>query len=289
MQYDITSKLIIEKGNREILHYFLHVDPVSIEVIENLPQELPSVRRSDFLLKVTDRDQQEQLYLIEFQTYWDVEAVKNLMIYTLLAQKKYKNLPLVPTMLLFHEHRTALGEYQDDLFSFRFRLIKMWEQNGEQILNTNSYILYPFIPIMIGDEEITLEAENRLYNSDLDRETKSDLLTSLTIFAGLRSKQLCKILMERRRDLMFESPGYDILMQAVMEKGIEKGMEKGMEQGRIEGMKEGILLSLELKFGDSAEKLANHIKTIHSLEILKKIQSKLRNSSSIQEIENILV
>jgi predicted transposase/invertase (TIGR01784 family) len=38
-------------------------------------------------------------------------------------------------------------------------------------------------------------------------------------------------LIKRRRDIMIDSPVYDLIIQ----EGIEKGIEKGIEQGREEG------------------------------------------------------
>ncbi len=93
MKYDITSKFIMEKGKKALLHYFLEIDPVSICNIELLPQESPSLMRSDFPLWIKDREGQEEILLIEFQARWEVESIWRLMDYCMRAKLNY-HLPL---------------------------------------------------------------------------------------------------------------------------------------------------------------------------------------------------
>jgi len=53
MQYDIASKVVISMGKEAILRRFLGMDPETIELVEELPQETTSLRRSDFPMHVT--------------------------------------------------------------------------------------------------------------------------------------------------------------------------------------------------------------------------------------------
>ena len=135
----------------------------------------------------------------------------------------------VPMMFLFKEHPSASGIYDDGQFVFRYHLIKIWEEKAQAILDSEDYFLYPFIPIMKQGEELTLEAEKKLYNSPLKRSDKADMLTALAIFAGLRNINLSIALLERRKDIMIESPAYDLIKEEGIEEGI-KGIEEGIEK-----------------------------------------------------------
>jgi hypothetical protein len=58
-----------------------------------------------------------------------------------------------------------------------------------------------------------LEGEKRIYASEFPMEEKADLLTALPIFAGLKDQELTRKLVQRRRDIMIESYGYEIIKQ----------------------------------------------------------------------------
>ncbi|MGI6457369.1 MAG: hypothetical protein ACOX5R_17370 [bacterium] len=89
-----------------------------------------------------------------------------------------------------------------------------------------------------------LEAEKGLYNSQFERRDKADILTALTIFAGLRDKQLATQLLERRRDIMIESVAYELIKG----EGIEEGIKKGREEGTVLKSREDVLAILEVRF-----------------------------------------
>ncbi|MDQ1326855.1 MAG: hypothetical protein QG641_135 [Candidatus Poribacteria bacterium] len=71
MQYDIASKVVISLGKEAILRRFFNMDTKTIELIEELPQETTSLRRSDYPLRVTLKDGREKIVLIEIQTDFD--------------------------------------------------------------------------------------------------------------------------------------------------------------------------------------------------------------------------
>ena len=95
---------------------------------------------------------------------------------------------------------------------------------------------------------------------------------------------------------MIESPTYDLIkeegvregLEKGIEKGIEKGVERGIEKGRLEGLKEGILLALELKFGPQANHLFESIQKTTSLDTLKAVETTLRKTADVREIEVLL-
>jgi flagellar biosynthesis/type III secretory pathway protein FliH len=121
---------------------------------------------------------------------------------------------------------------------------------------------------MDGGLDMLEDAEQQLYNDkDLSVETKADLLTAMAIFTGMRDKELAQKLIERRRDIMIESPIYDI----IKEEGMKEGMKEGVKEGSLKEGREMILTALDEKFGkllsDVSETLSN-INDIKKLEIL---------------------
>ena len=189
MQYDIAAKVIVEMGKETLLRHFLHIEPISAVLIEELPQETVSLRRSDFPLRVRDQNGEERIVLLEFQARWTIDIVWRMIEYTARFKQKYR-LPVTPAMLLFRRHSKAQDVYQDECFEFRFRLIKLWEQRAQDVLERLEWTLMPFVPVMDSSEEEILVAERTLYDSDLPRFQKADLLTALAIFGGMRDPSL---------------------------------------------------------------------------------------------------
>jgi len=248
MRYDVASKRLVEIGKEAILRWLLDIDVESAELIEEIPRETISLRRSDFPLLVRDKEGNERVVLIEFQTRWEPKLPLRLLEYLVRFKLKY-DLPVFPVVLLFKEHKGASGVYEDESIRFEFRLVKLWEIDGRELVEKGDVRLLPFVPLTRCGREEVLEADRRIYNSELERSIKSDLLTALAIFAGLKSGELMKELFERRRDIMIESPAYELIKREGLEEGIQRGIEIGIERGMLEDAKEMVLRAYRVRFG----------------------------------------
>ena len=62
---------------------------------------------------------------------------------------------------------------------------------------------------------------------------KVDLLIVFNIFSRLRDKNVATELLRKRRDIMIQSPVYDM----ILEEGIEKGRNEGLSQKEIHKLK----------------------------------------------------
>ncbi len=306
MQYDITSKFIAENGKESLYRFFQKQEAENLELIQGLPQEFPDIKKGDFMLKVKKRTGEEEILIWEFKTRWNVQDVQNLMAYTLLARQRY-TVPVKPVMFLFLQDKNASGDYEDDRFTFHFELIKMWEQDGDDILNKDDFYLYPFIPLMSG-EDVILKAEEKLYNSVLDQHEKSELLSAMSVFAGLRSKDLSVKLFQRRRDIMIESYAYEVFREDAYKTAKEDAYkqaredaykqareevskacrEEGLREGLEKGLQEAIELALDIKFGEEGLTLIPRIKAVNSLEKLEEIKSIVRTAKNFHEVESVL-
>lgn len=271
MQYDITAKVVVERAREAILRRFLRMEPDTIQLIEALPEETVSLKRSDFPLKVTLKNGQEVIVLLEIQTVFSREFLWTLIDYTVRFRLKYR-VEVIPLVLLLTPSSLATGEYRDDWLSFRYQVVRLWEVPAREYLDEMA--LYPFLPLMEGGAEVIEEAEGRIYESrELRGEEKGDLLTAMAIFAGLKDKECAMELMRRRRDLMVQSAAYDLIKQ----EGVKEGMQQGMQQLLLE--------TLEEKFDTLPLRLVKAIHEIGDPEGLKILHRQVLRCGSLEDFE----
>lgn len=255
MKYDITAKRLLEEGKEEILKYFLNIDVEKVDIIEEIPSETVSIRSTDFPLIVKEKSGNEYILLLEIQSNWREEKIYDIIDYWTRFKRKY-GLEIRCAMILLSKHGKARGDFVSDSLSFSFELIKIWEYEPEDIFNLKLIQLIPFIPLMKNGTEYVDTAVDNLYYCEIKEEIKSDYLTALAFFTGMRDIKLAKALFEKRRDLMIESPVYDW----ILEEGIEKGVEQGIKKNTVETVKkmfqEGIAVDvIERITGLSREKI----------------------------------
>jgi predicted transposase YdaD len=290
MKYDIAAKVIVDIGKEAILRRFLNIDPDSVQLIEELPEETVSLKRSDFPLHVVLKDGSEKIVLLEIQTIFDRDFVIRLIDYTARFMLKY-HLDVIPFALSLTKSSLATGIYESDYIIFKYEVVRLWEEQSSKFLDEVS--LYPFLPLMDGKESIIEEAEKRIYdNSELKIVEKADLLTAMAIFAGLKDKELTIKLINRRRDIMIQSIAYDIIREEGHREGHKEGLEEGLKEGLEKGLREGlynaISMGLEIKFGTSGLALMEKIKKIESNDKLEIIKEVVKITNKLEEIEKLI-
>ena len=120
MKYDIASKVIIEIGKEAILRRFLGMDLDSVYLVEELPEETPSLRRSDFPMRVVLKDGSVVIVLVEIQTEFDNDFILRLIDYTVRFQLKF-HLEVIPLVLLLTTSRLATGLYKGKRITFEYK------------------------------------------------------------------------------------------------------------------------------------------------------------------------
>lgn len=266
IQYDIASKVLIEKCRYELLRHFMGLDVEQSILLEELPQETVSLRRSDFPVRVTDTEGQVFLVLLEIQTAWEPDVPMRSLEYRMRYRIKY-DLPVQTCILLLTPSESAAERYEDDEVRFTYRLIPIYQWDARNIVADKLLCLMPFVPLMRHGHEVFLDAENLLYNSSMSPSDKGDMLTTMAILSGLISKDLAAELIRRRRDMMIESAAYDLIKQ--------EGKLEGIQEGKLEGKLEGIVESVKklLTKGMTAENVADllDMDLIRVIEIEKSI------------------
>ena len=237
MQYDVVAKLLLEIGRDSILRSFLGIEAEGAELILDVPPETVSTRSADFALRLRAGGS-ERIVLLEMQTRWEPEKPRVMVEYRARFQTKYPGVEVDPFMVLFQADARAVDVYRDKYLTFRFHLVKLWELEAARHLESGVGIL-PFIPLMRGGLETTLEAERRIYAAPMPPVVRADLLTALAVLTGLQDRQLAKELLGRRRDIMIESPVYDMIKDEGKLEGKIEGKLEGKREGQIEGKREG--------------------------------------------------
>lgn len=286
MKYDVAAKVILDMSKEAILRRFLKMDPSTIQQIEELPEETFSLRRSDFPLHVFLKDGGEVIVLLEIQTVFSPKFVLTLIDYVVRFKMKY-DLKVIPLVLLLTYSSQATGLYEDDLLIFKYHVVRLWEEKSSDFMD--EIWLYPFLPLMEGDETVLEKAEIKIYeNAGMSIERKGDLLTAMAIFAGLKDRDLAVRLVQRRRDIMIQSPIYELIKTEGLEEGKIKGKIEGKIEGKMEGLYEAISLGLEIKFGPDGLALMEKVLKLKSIEKLEEIKEAIRVFSKLDGVKKLL-
>ncbi len=253
MHYDIAEKVLIEKCRETILRDLLGI-PVSMSVlIEDLPQETVSVRRSDFPIRVYDDRGQPSIVLLELKSKWEATVGLQVLEYRVRYKLKYK-WPVHSFVLLLTPSETVTDCYEDEEVRFTYRLVKIYEIEASKVMDGSITCLMPFIPLMKDGKRYIMEAEDRICRSDIHQQDKADMITIMAILSGMVSQELPGEIISRRRNLMIESVAYDILKQEGYRDGWEKGLERGLERGLEKGIEKGLEKGIEQGIEQGIEK-----------------------------------
>lgn len=197
MQYDVATKVLMDSAAEQMIEKFLGIRVAEFEYVEELPQESVSSKRSDYTLQVTDRDGHTYIIIWEFLSVWKQRAISNLLDYTVRPMLKF-NLPVIPVVLLLKPASQAREIFEEQNIRFKFTLVALDAMPAAAFMQSSDLRLLPFVAVMEGAENVVFEAEKKIYESALAREEKANLLTALTIFAGLKNRALAQQLVERK-------------------------------------------------------------------------------------------
>jgi hypothetical protein len=278
-QYDIVTKVLMERAADRMLEQFLGLAVADLELIEELPQESASLKRSDYILRVTDQQGNTEIILWEFLSQWKRRAVLSLCDYAVRAKIKFA-LPVRPVIVLLRPSPQATDVLEEDCLRFQWTLIRRYAMSAAEFLQQADLHVLPFIPVMQGETAVVWDTEKRIYTSDLPLEEKADLLTALTIFAGLKDMTLARQLVERRRDLMIQSAAYDIIKK--------EGFDEGVQQERVMSRRKAICDVLETRLDVVPLDIVKALKTIEDAEILEELLRKAATVITIQVFREIL-
>lgn len=233
------------------------------------------MKRSDYILRVTNNKGKTSIVLWEFLSHWKHSAILSLCDYSVRALLKF-SLPVNPVVLLLSPSPQAKNTLKEGGLSFQFTLVRLYEMLAVEFVKNADIHLLPFVPVMKAHSEAVWEAEKRIYTSSLPSEEKADLLTAMAIFAGLKDKNLARQLVERRRDLMIQSYTYEIIKQ------------EGIQEERINSRRKAISDVLEVHLGIVPLDVIQEINSIDEIQVLEELHRKAVIVNDMQEFRGLL-
>ena len=255
-QYDVASKILMETCRDEMIRHFAGIDVEESVLIEELPHETVSLKRSDFPVMVTGKEGWKQLVLFEIQTKWTSNVPLHLLDHRTRYQIKFGIDP-VSCVILLQRSGQAVNVYENSEVRFTFRLFKVYEMDAREVVEHGPFCLLPFVPLMRYGEELLPQADDLIFKSEKTRMEKADLLTSMAILSGIVSKELPVQLINRRKDIMIESAAYDIIKQ------------DGIQEGMILEAKEMIREAIEVRFKNVPDDISMMIERVSDRSVLK--------------------
>ena len=159
--YDIAAKVLIDTCRDQILRELLHLDVDESTLIEGLPQETVSVKRSDFPMLVTDSKGRQSIVILEIQTQWNPHVPLHLLDYRI-RHILSKNLPAISAIVLLKADARAIDHYEDSEVRFQYQLIRLSEMDAKEAIEQWPFGLLPFIPLLKHGPELTPRVEQMI-------------------------------------------------------------------------------------------------------------------------------
>ena len=196
---------------------------------------------------------------IELQLYPDRNMPLRVDVYAALGEQKY-GLPVYPVVInilpgaasgVDHHESTVL-----DLSARRdFRVINLWEQDAQAVVDNDIVGLLPFVPVMRGgDDPALLERVLERLRRTPELAGMEALLAEMASHV-LNQKQVLDIMrwdMEAATRLTF----YEEILSKGIEQGLEQGLERGIEQGHREAALQHLQRVLTHRFGVETQSLS---------------------------------
>lgn len=278
MHYDIALKELLRHCSRPILEHLVGLAVQSCTLVE-VPQETTSVRRSDFPLRVTTREGDTFLVLVELQTQWQTDMPLRLLEYRTRHMLR-ERLDALSVVLLLRPGGNVQNVYEDREVQYHYRVVKVYEADARAVVENGPVCLLPLVPLMREGERLADEADRRIYESDLPRPVKADMLTILALLSGIVSKELVQRMLERRRDIMIESAAYELIKQ----EGIEEGMQKGLKEGLLKARREDVLALLKVRLAPSPGVLDDIAARLEAIDDLERLQDLLIAAAQVESL-----
>lgn len=278
---DIAAKVVLGHCQHAALDFFLGLDVQEASLLD-LPQETATLRRTDFPIQILDSQGRSRIVLLEFQVEWRANLPLRLLEYDCRHQLHH-GLPVLPVILLLRGGATVDSVYQTERLRYRFELIRLGGLDAADLLAYGNPCLMPFIPLMRNGLKVFDQAESEIYASNLDRETKGDLLTGMAVFAGLISRELPKLLLQRRKDIMIESAAYELIRN----EGFTEGMQQGVQQGMLLDAQEMVLDAITERYGFCPTSLEKSLRGIQSRHLLRNLQRQVLRQESFDEFKDM--
>jgi predicted transposase YdaD len=278
MHYDIATKRLMEMGGEDILRVVAGLSLADVEGLDESGQETFDLKRCDYVARCKTLDGREAIAILEFQTRWEAIKALDMALYSLHHRRKHKTLVL-PVMILLTADPRATGHYEDENVRASFHLVKLWEMEASALLQPNKPWLWPFAALAKNGVQAAAHVDTLIHESALPRREKSDLITIFTVFIGLKDMEVARLLANKRREIMIESPFYEVIKQ----EGKVEGKAEGKAEGKVESLREMVWTIIDERFHPVAEGLRARISGVSDLERLRDLATVALRAKSLDE------
>ena len=286
-EFDIVSKQLFKNYPTDFVQFTLNRK--RLQVLEVIDTELPTVesRHADSLARVKIGGR-EVLVHTEFQTEDSTTTpMPRRMAGYIGRLVESFGLPVHASVIYLRPNagRNDYGKYEhrigDSRLTVSYRVIRLIEINGEQIIQRKLWGLLPFSPLMQPPEG-TLSANwlrQCVQTADelpLDESNKGDFMTSIAILGGLayNPEAIFNIISE---ETMFES--------TVVQRLAEGLTERAQRTERIES----VLDLVNRRFcPDNTDGIKTVLDSVEDLDLLRKIFYQAIDAPSFDEFQKAL-
>lgn len=312
--FDGPWKEILEDYFQDFLLFFfpeIHADINWDKGYEFLDKELQQIvrdaaigtRYGDKLVKVWRAGGEELWVLIhvEIQAQPDSKFEERMFTYNYRLRDRYGK-PVASLAVLADERPNwRPNEFRSELWGcsivFRFPTIKLLDygkqwQSLEDSSNPFATVVMAHLKSQETRDDPSLRKQwkfsltRRLYERGYERQDVLNLFRFIDWVIALPQEFETSF----RQDLEeYEREAQMPYVTSIERIAKEQGRQEGHQEGLIEGILESIELGLELKFGPEGLQLLPEISQFRNLELLKGVQTGLKQVSSLEELRSIYI
>lgn len=254
---NIYDKVFKENIDAVIDNFIRKILKIEIVHSEKIVAKLQRTREreADYLEKVIDKNGEEFILHIEYQTHNETNMVHRMLDYCSLLLRKYK-LPVEQYVIfLGYEKPTMLTKLSYRNIHFNYHLIDIKHIDYQTFIDSN--VPEEILLAILGNfkkqslKTVVEKIVNKLGQTvDLSLESEK-LFQQLLVFGRLRNLQ------EKIQEIMNSVSKYiDIKEDFLYKQGLEEGVEKGVEQGIEQGV-EKVVVNFLMKSNLSIEQIAD--------------------------------
>lgn len=243
-------------------------------------------------------------YLVNFEPmgYHDLALPARMMRYrsdiweATLNDKKGTPPILQAVFFFFPEHDNMNHRLNDRwgelaTLEFTYRVVRVWEQPRQTIVDRKLIGLYPLLPLMKGEAgenaRQVLEQSIGAVSKVEDETLRQDLLAVMGILAG--GKYAAELVYSMiRREMVMQSPIYQEWVKEERAEAETRGEARGKAEGRIEAKQDAIFKFLSKRFGASQNEMMQKVKQMTDLEILDNVMEELFAANTMEEVQGII-
>jgi predicted transposase YdaD len=224
----------------------------------------------------------------EFRTEPDQKIPYHALSYYVTLRRLYPNHQILQTIVYLRETNSDLvfqDSYQDAQLTHRFRVIRIWEENPETLMNLPGLLPYAILGKTNNREQLLRQVAERIDRVS-DPQQRSNLTAAAAIFAGLKLNQQL-IYQVFRRDIVQGSVIYDQIVRESEARGEARGEIRGERAMMMKMLNRRLKIDGNSKAKSLPVSLSTQLEAL-SLEQVESLGEALLDFTSIADLKEWL-